>query len=781
MGELQHRTVGAKRLTVGLLAVNSSYYSETLLFEGARRAAAEHHVDLIYFSPFATDIELARELKAASGSTLPIKRKLDQIAEHIASFELDGLVIIGWSREFDDEYLPYFRDRIAPVKLLSLGKLHDKSGIPSVISSGSKSIRVLIRHLVERHGRKRIGFIPSLSADDRLNAYADTMRELGCRDERLVIHPEDLDGIDDIRQRMSRAVELLLDELPEPADAIMTMNQTEGLFVLELLQQRGIRVPEEIALVTYEDSPVIAYNQPSLTTIDYPFRDIGYCAFDHLIRMLRGEEIPLVHEVPCVIHYRDSCGCTVNRITPMADSPSPEAFNAHQTWTIEAAAAAMRNEFPEAPFDYRRLAELALDGIADKDGSRQFLETLWQELGRLRSGTSIYKQRMVNRFREQLLPAYAPDPDLFRRAESMWFASRFIASDAESSAIIRYYIEADRNRSILDHINQALLLSQSTDDLLQVLTNHLGWIGIPTAYLFMDETPEPGEKRRTIFAFTDLVNIAADIPEGCSPADVYRIYRSRKRDRICLIVMPLVVNEATIGLAWFEPGRHELGLVHTFGMQISKAFMSVRLMEETNRLVHRLSREIELRREKEAQLAYYADVDSLTRLFNRRFFYNALEDLAAGGRPFAVFYIDIDGFKHINDTFGHQTGDDLLSRIADRLRKELTGDVFQLPHISPDAKPIESESIFRLGGDEFTALVPTIEQQELVRVAERIIEAVRMPFKINGSRTAVSASVGIGIYPDDAVEAMQLLHCADLAMYAAKRVKNTYRFYREIS
>lgn len=496
--------------------------------------------------------------------------------------------------------------------------------------------------------------------------------------------------------------------------------------------------------------------------------------------MIQGEEFPPVREIPSIIHYRDSCGCTVDRIIPARDEPPAVPAAAPACDPVSEAVGAVHDEFPMAELGFRELAASALRDIRE-DGGRQFIETIWHAFSAHGpDNRNLDRLRLVERLRERLLPAYASDPDLFRRAETVWLAARFVAGCADGAAVIRQCINTERDRGILDYIYQELLLSQSTEDVLRVLNHFLGWIDIPSVWLLKEETPVPGEQRKPIFAFTDLDNIIGEIPDGASLADIYRIFRGRKADRYDLIVTPLIVNEAMIGLAWFEPGRNGLSLVHSLALQIGRAFISVGMAEETRRLVERLRGEIELRTKKEAELAYYADIDALTNLFNRRFFYDALADMTSRDNPFAIFYIDMDGFKGVNDTFGHQTGDELLAQIAGRLKALLGEEAVRLTHASPDASVRESAAIFRLGGDEFTALVPVTDECALRRLAKRLNQGLSLPYALDGNQAVISASIGIGVYPDDSTDAQQLLHFADMALYAAKRERNRARLYREI-
>ena len=163
------------------------------------------------------------------------------------------------------------------------------------------------------------------------------------------------------------------------------------------------------------------------------------------------------------------------------------------------------------------------------------------------------------------------------------------------------------------------------------------------------------------------------------------------------------------------------------------------------------------------QLAHY---DELTHLPNRSLLYDRLGQaitMAKRNRSsIALMYIDLDGFKTVNDTMGHHMGDLLLVQTAERLRLCVR----------------ESDTLARIGGDEFTILLNDAHERENVeRVAQKIIHSIAQPFYLEGQAAHIGASVGIARYPDDAPTNGTLLIVADKAMYAAKAAgKNTYRF-----
>ena len=177
--------------------------------------------------------------------------------------------------------------------------------------------------------------------------------------------------------------------------------------------------------------------------------------------------------------------------------------------------------------------------------------------------------------------------------------------------------------------------------------------------------------------------------------------------------------------------------------------------------------EIEQRRALEQQLEHRAHYDDLTGLPNRPLFFDRLHQTIIRARRegarFALLFIDLDGFKEINDSLGHDAGDDLLVRVS----KRLSGCVR------------ESDTVARVGGDEFTVIVGEISfRRHALIVADKVLDVVAKPFNLGSQECLIGASIGIAIYPDDGEDAETILNCADSAMYAIKRQgKNDRTFY----
>jgi diguanylate cyclase (GGDEF)-like protein len=162
-------------------------------------------------------------------------------------------------------------------------------------------------------------------------------------------------------------------------------------------------------------------------------------------------------------------------------------------------------------------------------------------------------------------------------------------------------------------------------------------------------------------------------------------------------------------------------------------------------------------------LAYH---DTLTGLGNRKKFHEALNQSLNwannNNQLVALMFLDLDGFKQVNDTLGHDTGDQLLRVVAQRLTNSLRN----------------SDIVSRLGGDEFTVILSGIPQADYAaKVAEKILKALSQVFVLEGKNVFVTVSIGISIYPKDGDVEDILIKQADLAMYRAKQLgRNQHQF-----
>jgi diguanylate cyclase (GGDEF)-like protein/PAS domain S-box-containing protein len=257
--------------------------------------------------------------------------------------------------------------------------------------------------------------------------------------------------------------------------------------------------------------------------------------------------------------------------------------------------------------------------------------------------------------------------------------------------------------------------------------------------------------------FCDLVGYTRQEMLGLTPMDLFSVDRETlERDYDALIA-------GSEGRASKIEGQYR----HRDGTLIPIETQRRALRTQDGWIIVGSARDITERKQAEERIRHMADHDSLTGLPNRRLFADRLSQAVSiakrEGRQCALLYFDLDRFKPVNDTFGHDAGDQLLKMIAQRI-----GELVR-----------ESDTLARVGGDEFNVLLRNISSpQNAAAIAKKIVAALSAPFRLesHAQEVSISASVGIAIFPDDAWEHDALIKKADAAMYVAKGQGGCYRF-----
>jgi diguanylate cyclase (GGDEF)-like protein len=239
------------------------------------------------------------------------------------------------------------------------------------------------------------------------------------------------------------------------------------------------------------------------------------------------------------------------------------------------------------------------------------------------------------------------------------------------------------------------------------------------------------------------------------------------------LVLPLRTVKRGIGVLDLQSDKPKafdndtIEVLEAIAHQIATALDNANLYAQTVRLAESELRESRANAQHAERARFLSNHDALTGLPNRRLF-NELLDQAIGQarrreHKVAVMFVDLDRFKQINDTLGHEAGDELLKQVSMRLKACLR----------------ESDTVARQGGDEFVVLLPELTEAEAPSiVAQKIIHAMAYPFTLIGHEFRITASLGIALCPDDGSDKEDLTKHADIAMYHAKTEgKNTFRFY----
>ncbi len=242
----------------------------------------------------------------------------------------------------------------------------------------------------------------------------------------------------------------------------------------------------------------------------------------------------------------------------------------------------------------------------------------------------------------------------------------------------------------------------------------------------------------------ELIEVPSSQVEDGPAAELLRQARAKS-----LLILPLLLNEERLGAVVMISAekaieRQQVSFANAVRGQIAQAIA--------------LSRTL-------SQIEYQATHDPLTDLPNRVLLHDRLRQAVLAGprdnRPFALFMMDLDRFKEVNDTLGHRHGDLLLQKVALSLQEILRA----------------SDTIARLGGDEFAMLLPNVDAEGAALIARKILKTLQVPFSIEGLPVSIGASIGIVIYPDHGENPDTLLQRADVTMYVSKERRHTYTIY----
>jgi phosphoserine phosphatase RsbU/P len=550
-----------KRRTIGV-AIDSLVdgYQRTM-FEAMARTARDGDTNLLVFV----------------GGRLP-----SPLFDLINPGNVDALIVVGSTiaREVGPEGLARFCDRHRSFPVCCVGV--PAPGLPELVPIGGPGVAAVVMHLMADHGRRRIAFVRGLGADgaERYEAFCQCLREFGVplREELVV------DG--DYTYASGRdAVRVLCEQRRVSFDAVVAADDYMALGVVDALEERGFAVPQDIAVVGFDDVDEARHAVVPLTTVQQPIRELGRRSVQLMIRALAGEKVE--HTAPIVCHpvKRRSCGCVIE--APFTRRPSSLT---HQYPSAEAALVARRDlvladmlrtaqeELGIAGFHWEETLFNAITDEMRGAPGNPFLSAN-EDLSRRVSGSSgdvSTWQRVLSTLRYHVLECIGGNADL-RSATETAFNDAFLVS---ASVVAR---EEDKRSSALTEVlravirtGNALVASHDPEQLVPVLIRQLDAVGIPSCYLatYEDESRDRArlllgyDRDQPIRKASDPVCFPSDeiVPRGLFPTERPTVYA----------LLPLTYDEAKLGFALFEYDRSDTILFEVLQEQLSGALFANR-------------------------------------------------------------------------------------------------------------------------------------------------------------------------------------------------------------
>jgi diguanylate cyclase (GGDEF)-like protein/PAS domain S-box-containing protein len=330
-------------------------------------------------------------------------------------------------------------------------------------------------------------------------------------------------------------------------------------------------------------------------------------------------------------------------------------------------------------------------------------------------------------------------------------ATDFIGKPVNSTVLgyrVRYMLRAARMAAGIREIQKRLALTQRIAGL-----GYYEWNVVQNVWVFSEESRQ-------------ILGLAGAVAEDLAP--FYRTVHPEERGAVESALEQAITGKVTFNIEYrvVRPDGQIRHVHNKAEFAHDDQGQAVRMSGIVHDVTEGLHTEAQLR-DHEERLNYLAYHDFLTGLPNRVLFHDRFQHAVAKARrslrKVAVLFLDLDQFKRINDSLGHEIGDQLLQKVAERLR----------------CCAREEDTLARLGGDEFVLLLEEVTQCSTVGlVANKILAALSQTFAVGGFQLYSAASIGISLYPDNGESVEELMRCADIAMYRAKECgRNNLQFY----
>jgi DNA-binding LacI/PurR family transcriptional regulator/anti-anti-sigma regulatory factor len=564
------------RPTIGLLTRRITYSWALSQVEGMVDACRERDANLICFpgsiifhpDGYEAERNIAYDLASAA--------KLDGLI--ISTSAITGSVP-------DEKGVRDFYSRFHPLPIVGLER--PLPGIPTILKTEYESMGEILTHLIEDHSYRRIAYINRTGSgphQERYRAYVDTLAKYDIPlDPKLVLSSRiDLPNFDEHGLRPGVDFE-----------ALATSDDHFALPALQALQAQGIRVPEQVAVVGFDDVAGCSAVTPPLTTVKPPFYEMGYKAVEMLLALLAGEKVPDQVTLPCKLVIRQSCGCMAAEV---AQAAQPAGMAKVDQETLEAVLATHRADIvadmaqavsPEEP-NPDRMEQLLDSFVAEIKGQSpglilRELNDILRQAGTRGSEVRLW-QNGLSMLRRWLLPYL--DGEAFTLADALWQQARVMIGMAAEQAQAYQALQAEQQAQVLREVSQDLITTFEMERLMDVLAESLPRLNFPSCYLALYETPQPYQYpqsdlgwSRLMLAYDerDRVELEPDgqrfptgqlLPEGMWP-----------HRQFSFVVVPLYFRDDQIGFTLCEIGPRQGIPYEALRGQVSSALKGALLLQ----------------------------------------------------------------------------------------------------------------------------------------------------------------------------------------------------------
>lgn len=735
-------------VTVGYLAQSFNSY----LWAGAIDFAERNDVNLVMFvgmSPL---------------SAVGYRFRQDISSKFIGPEKIDALIILTGSMNdyLNQDEIRKYCDQYRPIPMVSVAA--KIKGMPSILVDNNYGIQQSVNHLVHEHHYGRIAFITGPSENyesiERLAAFRETMKMHNLKvDEKLVVS-----GHFSIESG-KEAIRILLDKRKASFDAVIASDDDSAIGAIQELKSRGFSIPYDVAVTGFDDIEEANGITPALSTVRQPYYELSYRAAETALDLARGQEVPEVISLPTKYIVRESCGCYPRSITQIQlytrdslsyDNNIIELLRESRTKIIFNLNKVLANLIGKNNdlFFLSEIYDIFLDFIISEKDDNLFLNKTSNILRQLAHTSKDIGQwiEVLDIMKQEILVCISANK-IHAKIEVFFQKISVLLNEILLQVKNNEKTLKERRIWVLQDISQMLITTFNIKDLMHIIETHFVRLGIKRCYIafYKNEGGHHDYSKTSELKLAydedgvkDLTNITTEFPTVNLLPDEFM----DEDRRHSFIFMNLFFKKEKFGYILYDIGPKDEIIYETLRGQIGSAVEGAILVEElerSNKALHHMSLN-----------------DELTGLLNRRGFFKEADDFMVqanfNNNEFLLMYIDLDGLKQINDTYGHEEGDRAIAVAADIIK-----DTFH-----PD------DIIARLSGDEFVVIAidapdkvfPTIKQR-LLSIIHRYNEKLKLSYTL-------SISIGRSHYtPGSEVSLKQLMSEADQDLYEDKKNKQS--------
>ncbi len=598
-GSKTARRVGPPRArpTIGILVCNQTHKNDYSMWQGVVDAAKKRDVNVICFPGLWLHSPHGFEAQA------------NAIYDLVSAERLDGLVIMmsAITPMMGPEEKRAFIERFRPLPIVTLES--DVEGTPNIYVDSYQNMRKVVLHLIQTHGYRRIAFIRGPEkhqlANDRYRAYVEALAEYGIPlDPSLVTPPLTwYEG----RQGMV----WLLDQQSGGFEAIVAANDDMAIGAMQELRARGIRIPEEVAIVGYDDITQSRWVIPPLTTVPIDTYKSGQKAMEMILALIEGQPVPEQVAIPTELVVRESCGCVNPAVMQAGAQPIPIPGGTGDRTVSQAIPLDRREEILAALVQTAAVENLKIE----PDQIAWILDVFMTELsapagdGFVRALDKALRQasarsdevegwhQVISALRRQALP-YLHDSETLARAEAQWQQAQVLVAKETQRALGYRGMLIEQRMGDLREIGAALITTIDSAGLMDVLARQLRRLDIGMAYLALyEDAQQPTGPARLLLACNEQGRVEVEDANAVFPApQLAPAAFWPPAERYSLIVLPLYFREEQLGFVVFEGNPQYGAMYEALRAQISSALKNTLLTQQIQRRALQLQTAAEVSR-----------------------------------------------------------------------------------------------------------------------------------------------------------------------------------------